>query len=121
VCYRETYSADHNFLKHSLRYGDLAKKAAQQLKIAERGQVDERTAVGDDQGLPDHAPSFELIDGRSVRRPILRGVDDVGDAALLQQFHERKPFQAELMGCFASGDLAICEESQDSFLPQVFR
>ena len=81
--YRETCSTNHNFLKHTLRYGDLTKKVAQQLKIAERGQIHERAAVGDDQGLPDLAPSFEFIDGPGVRRPIFRGVDDVGDAAPL--------------------------------------
>jgi hypothetical protein len=81
--YRETCSTNYNFLTDSLRNGDAAKKVAQQLKIAERGQIHERAAVRDDQGLPDLASPFEFIDGFGVRRPILRGVDDVGDAAPL--------------------------------------
>ena len=83
MCYRETCSTNHNFLKDGLRNGDAAKKVAQQLKIAKRGQIHERAAVGDDQGLPDLASSFEFIDGHGVRRPIFRGIDDVGDTAPL--------------------------------------
>src|ERR1019366_10170958 len=109
--YRETYSTNHNFLKDSLRNGDASKKAAQQLKIAKRGQIHERAAVRDDQGLPDLASSFELIDGLGVRSPILGGVDDVGDATPLQHFHERKPLQSELVSRLAGSDLAIREES----------
>ena len=43
--YRETCSTNDNFLKDSLRNGDAAKKVAQQLKIAKRGQIHERAAV----------------------------------------------------------------------------
>jgi hypothetical protein len=66
VRYRETCSTNRNLFKHSLRYGNLAKKVAKQPKIAERGQIHERTGVGDDQGLPDLASSFEFIDGLGV-------------------------------------------------------
>ena len=81
--YRETRSTNRNLFKHSLRYGNLAKKMAKQLKIAERGQIYERTGIGDDQVLPDLASSFEFIDGLGVRFPVFRSVDDVRDAAVL--------------------------------------
>ena len=81
--YRETCSTNRNLFKHSLRYGNLAKKVAKQLKIAERGQIYERTGVGDDQGLPVLTSSFEFVNGLGVRCPILSGVDDVRDASQL--------------------------------------
>jgi len=83
VRYRETCSTNRDLFKHSLWYGNLAKKMAKQLKIAERGQIYERTGIGDDQVLPDLASSFEFIDGLGVRFPVFRSVDDVRDAAVL--------------------------------------
>src|ERR1019366_45423 len=98
----------------------LPQRSRSNFKIAERGQIHERTGVGDDQGLPDLASSFEFSDGLGVRFPVFRSVDDVGDAALLQQVHERKPLQTEFLGGLAGGDLAISEQRQDGFLAQVF-
>jgi len=50
--YRETSSAHHNLIEHSLRYDDPVEEVAKQLKIAGRGQIHQRAAVGDDQGYP---------------------------------------------------------------------
>ena len=50
--YRDVGATGSNLTKHSLRYGDLTKKDAQQLKIAQRRQIYKRTGVRDDQGYP---------------------------------------------------------------------
>ena len=107
---RQICSAGRDLPKYRPRDHDFAEKVAKQLEIAQSGKIHERAGVGDDQGLPDLASSFEFADGVGVRFPVFRSVDDVGDATLLQQVHERQPLQAELVGGLACRDLAIGEK-----------
>jgi len=51
VRYRETRSTNDDFLKYGLWCGDIAKEAVEQLKVTERGKINEGAAVGDDQEL----------------------------------------------------------------------
>jgi len=81
-----------------LRNSDAAKQLVEQLKIAECGKINERAAIGDDQGLPDLASSVKFIDVIAVRFAIFRRVDGVRDAPPLQQLHERKPLQTKFVG-----------------------
>jgi hypothetical protein len=44
----------------------------------------------------------------------------VRNAALLQQFHKRDAFEAELVGSLARRDSAIRKKGENGFFPQVF-
>jgi hypothetical protein len=50
----------------------------------------------------------------------LSGIHDVGDAALLQQFHEFKPLEAEFTRSLASRNLKVSKKHQDGFLAEAF-
>ena len=85
----------------------MGEEFAEKFKISEGSQVHERAGVGDDQGLSGLAPSLEIVNGLGVGVPVIRCVDDVRNAALLQQFHKRDAFEAELVGGLARRDSAI--------------
>jgi hypothetical protein len=96
---------------------DLIEKHAKQFEIAERGKVYQWTTVGDDQArLPVPASSFELFNGLAVRFPVLDSINNVRDAALLEQFHELEPAQTEFASRLARGNLAVGKKGKDRFL-----
>src|ERR1017187_5589961 len=60
---RQICSAGRDLPKYRPRDHDFAEKVAKQLEITQSGKIHERAGVGDDQGLPDLASSFEFADG----------------------------------------------------------
>jgi hypothetical protein len=110
-----------DFFEHRTRNRDPIEKHAKDIEIAERGKVHEWTTVGDDQTeLPSRASSFEFFNGLAVRFPILGGIDNVRDAAWLEQFHKLEPAQTEFASRLARRNLTICKEGEDRFLAHSF-
>ena len=71
---------------------NLAEERTEQLEITQGGEIDERTAIGDDQSrLPVSATSFKFFNSLAVRVPIVDRIDYVWNAALFEQIHELKP------------------------------
>jgi hypothetical protein len=73
-----------------------------------------------DQRLSGLARSLEIVNGPRVSVPVIRCVDDVRNAALLQQFHKRDAFEAQLVGSLARRDSAIRKKGENGFFPLHF-
>ena len=99
---------------------DLGEKLLKKFEIVQSSQINERAGVGDDQRLSSLAQSLEFFKSAGVRVPIFRRIDDVGNAALLQQFHESDTFETEFVCRLARWDSTVPEKGKDGFLSQVF-
>ena len=118
---RKLCTGDDDFFEYRAWNRDPVEKHAKEIEIAERGKVHEWTTVGDNQtGLPILASSFEFFNSLAVRFPILGGIDNVRDAAWLEQFHELEPAQTEFASRLARRNLAVCKEGEDRFLTHSF-